>query len=743
MSSAIHRKRALRWQASEFNAEWIQNAMDYCRTDPQGKRGFEASLVAEFGEEGSRKVLLDCNGPPRRRVTGRAPQEGVWWAQAAFDLGLSDQAVVMYIRFAHTTDVAAPPRVLPAIKRRRGEGSIEWLARRNRAHIDGHKVPEMDWITARAIAISEFDRVRDTWEGWHTSPEVFFDELLQRGKTIILSPQVLENPDKDWVRRHKIDDAFRGRVYSLTLAHMVWLHASELLEDLIDVGLTTSSQIERAYKKDRKLMLRLIACYSKMEGLSLHLWSNMEQVLSASPNIAPCVVRSRGYRGKPQITRNYSAAGRAAHELLNELEMHIVEMIVTDGHQAFALCDVLMKALAKDPQAADRFDAGALEVISELAIGEHHCLRMGIYEFLMQMELSTFGKGLIVCARALDGTEEDLWAHMCPLIPPPLPTHATFNSPWGATYYTTVAVRNIWLKTASALNMQGDRGPNGLLARIERREYLPPANFDEMWATYDLMLWEKSAPRALKGHHRALARHFGLYDVADETRPTCTRRLLREYFARARNLNTEYLARARELNVEVKTPLSAGTAGSARVTDHAIVPSQTVAQSARAYLAESGLTTKEKTKTRKDPGETEPPLKAHETLDEEKEKDEVIPEFLPSGYKLGKKVLKVFHRILEEDDAHGADETDIALQKGQIRWDVFEKAMKRIGFSVCQTAGSSVRFDPPAKCARPITFHRPHPDSLLTPYMIKWIGARLKRNYGWTTAVFTLGADTE
>jgi hypothetical protein len=65
---------------------------------------------------------------------------------------------------------------------------------------------------------------------------------------------------------------------------------------------------------------------------------------------------------------------------------------------------------------------------------------------------------------------------------------------------------------------------------------------------------------------------------------------------------------------------------------------------------------------------------------------------------------------------------------GQIRWGDFERvgfrssfliisrvyyfvdfsmqAMKRIGFGIAQTAGSSVRFDPPAKAARPITFHR-------------------------------------
>lgn len=77
---------------------------------------------------------------------------------------------------------------------------------------------------------------------------------------------------------------------------MVWLHASELFEELFDMGLTTSSQIERAYQEDRHLMMRLIACYAKMEGLALHLWSNMGQVLSASENIAPCLIRRRVIR---------------------------------------------------------------------------------------------------------------------------------------------------------------------------------------------------------------------------------------------------------------------------------------------------------------------------------------------------------------------------------------------------------------------------------------------------------------
>lgn len=44
-----------------------------------------------------------------------------------------------------------------------------------------------------------------------------FDEILQRGKTTILSPQVLANPDADYVRLHKFDDGFRVRAYSLTV----------------------------------------------------------------------------------------------------------------------------------------------------------------------------------------------------------------------------------------------------------------------------------------------------------------------------------------------------------------------------------------------------------------------------------------------------------------------------------------------------------------------------------------------
>jgi hypothetical protein len=246
----------------------------------------------------------------------------------------------------------------------------------------------------------------------------------------------------------------------------------------------------------------------------------------------------------------------------------------------------------------------------------------------MQMEMSTFGKGLITCTRTLNGTEDDLWALMCPLTRPKVLERASCDSPWGPLYNTMVAVRDTWREIAWTLNMQGVQGPNGLLARIERQEYLPPAMFDDMWANYDLELWEESKPRAEVGRHRALARHFGLYDPTDRTRPTCTRRLLRED-----------LERARDLSAQARQRSAAEAKVKAQKADPVIVtPSQTAAQSGRAYVAEAGLAPKEKLKTRKN-NDVEPFLAPTESSDENKYDD--MPEFLPSGYKLGKKVLKV------------------------------------------------------------------------------------------------------
>jgi hypothetical protein len=72
-----------------------------------------------------------------------------------------------------------------------------------------------------------------------------------------------------------------------------------------------------------------------------------------------------------------------------------------------------------------------------------------------------------------------------------------------------------------------------------------------------------------------------------------------------------------------------------------------------------------------------------------------------------------------------------------MKWDNFLKVMREMGFaSDPTTAGSSVRFDPPDKRDKPITFHRPHPTDTLSHVRVMKYGKRLKDYYGWSKDEF-------
>ena len=80
--------------------------------------------------------------------------------------------------------------------------------------------------------------------------------------------------------------------------------------------------------------------------------------------------------------------------------------------------------------------------------------------------------------------------------------------------------------------------------------------------------------------------------------------------------------------------------------------------------------------------------------------------------------------------------------------------MTRIGFQRKEGAGSSVRFDPDediggnsisfhrcvqvyrCHCSASLTIVRPHPNAILTPAIIRRVGYRLRRRFGWTAANF-------
>jgi len=93
--------------------------------------------------------------------------------------------------------------------------------------------------------------------------------------------------------------------------------------------------------------------------------------------------------------------------------------------------------------------------------------------------------------------------------------------------------------------------------------------------------------------------------------------------------------------------------------------------------------------------------------------------------RLSKKATDSMHQLLRTSEEAGK-------QPSPMKWDTFVKLMKEMGFEYDpSTAGSSVRFDPPSPTDHPFMVHRPHPDSTLTPKMLRIIGARLKRRYGW------------
>ncbi|KZV80369.1 hypothetical protein EXIGLDRAFT_705504 [Exidia glandulosa HHB12029] len=180
------------------------------------------------------------------------------------------------------------------------------------------------------------------------------------------------------------------------------------------------------------------------------------------------------------------------------------------------------------------------------------------------------------------------------------------------------------------------------------------------------------------------------------------------------------------------------------------------AQSARSYLNQQAAESKVKVKSRPN----EPPAPEKRSLfsrlrrQQDDELDETDKKKDPkksstrwgmfSGLK--SKASKTLRMII----APSKDERG----KKSIRWEDFERAMVNLGFTVDgSTAGSSVRFTPRSgesvssgivsgddeltetRC-KPITFHKPHPDSTIHPVMLLEFSKRLKEKYGWSEEMF-------
>ncbi|KAJ7186787.1 hypothetical protein C8R46DRAFT_1058034 [Mycena filopes] len=720
---ATFTQRAKEWETTPFIAEWLDNTFVEC-TSGQGKKNFENWIVTKWGPQKGQEMITECN---KRNPRGKwvADSDGkrrppgdktklMWQCSAAF-YGVTLKAMQNWHQYASEMNLFQPERTKPAPKRRKGESSGQWMARVNEMLLDGHKLPNIDLEASRRLAISEYDKTRDTLELWRTDSKLFFSDIYSRSKSIITSPQVLSMDERSR-QRVQLEDALRTRIVFLSMLHLAWKDAADLFEYLAEKGLNTASAVERAYEKDPALVWRFMSVINTAGTVFRKMWSNFSQLVASSDHYRPLFKAWRDETGVAHIDPDVPAIQRRIRQgTYTTLDDAVVNTMIEIAPQPKAFFHAVETELSDDPARAKIFSPEVFEAMGDLAAAN---------EFFTQFTTTPFGNRLMQYAGSLELYTTDrkqMRTLMYFMDPAKLPQMD--GEYWDKAGEVSRSIREMedawstaaWKMTADPLVkfLQESNGST----RFDESIKIPVSVFNEMWGHVDAYLWEIAAALDRKGEEGRVARAFGLFDPADPKRP----------------LASEFLLRS--LDPDLRVPVKPQTTPAPYVQNISVAgPGDSMVQSGYAFvtgLLGRSAPPKEKVKTR---GET---TSAEEGEDLERAEElRALPQVLPTEFKIGKKVLKLFHRILEPPEEEKSD----APAKGQVRWGDFENAMKRIGFEVVQTAGSSVRFDPPASTARPITFHRPHPDSLLTPHAIKWVGARLKRTYGWTTETFARGS---
>jgi hypothetical protein len=146
---------------------------------------------------------------------------------------------------------------------------------------------------------------------------------------------------------------------------MTWSHATELFDDLAHMGLTTTSSVERAYRKDRKLLWRLVSCFARAQYLMEIMWAGLEDSVTWSEHFRPYFKRWRVslilslLRQRSCLPLEQTADGIAVIEKNNAyirrhgyggdaLDQLVVSAMTNDGHnKAVGFFDFTMKALVR------------------------------------------------------------------------------------------------------------------------------------------------------------------------------------------------------------------------------------------------------------------------------------------------------------------------------------------------------------------------------------------------------------
>ncbi|KAJ7063662.1 hypothetical protein C8F01DRAFT_1133853 [Mycena amicta] len=755
---SLHLQRAKKWGTSPFLAEWLANIFNYCWCSLEGKKAFQAWLAQEYGPEKAREKLVECSKPPPKRSQAVAGKDRPFHF-AAIEFGISEQAMHECHNFAAISDLCAPPRVKPAPKRRRGEPAAEWTTRYHEAILNGSKIPDIDWAIVHAITFSELDKTIEAGHIWYTDLDAFMAVVTAYAPSMLLDPVVLQN-GKEELHLHQMELAFRSCLFTQALSQMAWASLGELFFIFKHCNLTSTSAIEKAYREDSSLLWSLVAGLCYVSLLSGHRWQRFSESLSWSEYFRPYFKRYRTTTGETRITvdRKYLQE-RGGYP--SELDKIVVEFMESDFSREGLFFDSLTKYLKANPSEANKFSKDVYDELSELET---------VFQCKLQLFHTDFGGRLREYAASKDKQclqDPNFLKYISFLDPEKMKWTSRSATEWSYALNVVRSVAYTWRQTAINKASNSMARFFILLDTLEKDAVSPKLEalkkqigkltteyaeagtvlneeelarvvlFEDAWLLVDTVMWMVCTRLGRANDQRLVAARLGLRDPEDPHRMGALKVMLAPHVKRVQAVVASKAFRNPPPLWTQPGPHSTTNSDGAETTQdaHEIARMEVEVRDLQLKDTEEVDASAEEKIT---DGEDKNTFDDHYCLPPDGGED--LPDQLPTEFKIGKKSLKIFHRILTQPEVDTTLQNDEASKASQIRWADFEKAMKRIGFGVAPSVvGTSVRFDPPAKMARSVAFHRPHPDSSLEGVDLRRIGARLRKCYDWKANMFQRG----
>ncbi|KAF7294579.1 hypothetical protein MIND_00994400 [Mycena indigotica] len=773
--SSLHIQRAKRWGTTPFLAEWLSNMVVYCRSSLEGKKAFQEWITNEYGRERAQEKFTELASPAEARNLKPLPaSKEAHFYLAALDLGVSEKAMREYFQFAFRLNLCSPPRVAPAPKRHRGESLADWITRRDAAVMSGSNVPDIDWRVIRAIASSEMQLGADTADELRFDHKAFVDMLALYSPSIILDNKD-SNEDNGMLYQREL--AFQSQMFILTISNMTWFSVAVTLNKLMEKKLSSTAAIEDAYKNDRSILWRLVSCLCFVSYLCNERWHRLAEMISYSPYFRPFFTRYRTATGEPRIKVNQKYVQE--HGYSSELDRLVVQFTESDFSQDVWFMDRLAKFLSENPSEVSKFSEDAYRELSNVE---------PVVECKSQLVETPFGQKLVKYAISQDSTFQDPeFVHNTTFMDAKrlkrVPRNKTTD--WSHAYTVVRSIGNTWRQKATGKTpirywlalmdkIRHDAESPELAAALKEGERLRADYaevgfkgdakgvaglllFDAAWKQIEGVLW--NVGRGLEKVHRVeggAPDALRLYDPESPVRISPIKMVFSSHY---KDGVAKYKAEGRPFppfwgqprahsdwieTVDLKfdfdldpdlDPINdlwtmPGTGNDTEETKvEEVTEKDLFAENSQA------MSWADEVEEEFFGGKTGIEINVDSDL---MDWGESLPDYLPKKFTIGKKNFKVFQRILPLKSGSAAASDEPAPD---VRWSDFEKAMKRIGFGVSRSrVGLAVRFDPPAKMARSVVFHRPYLSPFISPVDSRRLVFCLGTCYRWTSNNFERGS---